>query len=79
MHITDATSISDHLDKATREEFYLAKDIPLPHEIDEPLDALLNKPSDLARHWGSQLDRLETLTKECQGIQRIWDAMTPNR
>ena len=78
MRISDATSISDHIDKAMREEFYLANDIPLPKEITDPLDIRINnKNSELPNQWGRQLFDLQTLTIECEGIQRIWDALTP--
>ena len=61
-----------------REEFYLAKDIPLPNDIDESIETLLNdKNSDLSQHWGKQLFDLQTLTRKCDGIQKIWDALTP--
>ena len=41
MRITDASSISDHIDKAIREDCYLAKDIPLPAEINAPIARML--------------------------------------
>ena len=78
MRISDATSISDHIDKAVREDCYIAQDIPLPVEITESLDILINnRNSDLSKHWAGQLSDLQTLTNECEWIHRIWDAMAP--
>ena len=78
MQITDASSTSDHVEKAVREEFYLAKDIPLPDEIEASLNIITNnRRSTLSKHWDRQLEAIQTLTSECEGIQRIWDVMTP--
>ena len=77
-HIADATSAADHLEKADREEFYLAKDIPPPPEIDSSMRVMTKyKGETLVKHWGQQLEDLRSLTLECDNIQRIWDAMAP--
>ena len=78
MRITDATSVSDRIDKAMREEFYLSKYIPIPTEIDPSLKVMTTYGSaTLTRQWGRQLEDLRALTNECEGARRIWGAMAP--
>ena len=43
-HITDASSIEDHVFKAMDQDFFLAKDIPLPGEINEALTFAATTP-----------------------------------
>ena len=54
MHIADATSIQDHIEKAASAEFYLSKAIPLPKEIDTSLKAVSNyHKATLEKHWNA--------------------------
>ena len=48
MHIEDATSIDDHINKAVNQDFLLARSIPLPPEVGDSLSlSLLSHLRDL--------------------------------
>ena len=79
MHIADATSIEDHLQREIKEDFYLAKDIPLPTELSESLRFINNSDPRAIRHWWNlQGERVESLVDELQETQLVWDARTPD-
>ena len=77
MHIDDASSIDDHINKAVNQDFLLARSIPLPDEVNESLSFIANtKPSHLRTFWNHQLKRVAHWVDLTNGIQRIWDCST---
>ena len=78
MNIDDASSIRDHIDKSMREEFYLAKEIPLPVEITSPIDTITSaKYSTRTKHWKDQLNAHRALQNNRENTQMICDVLTP--
>ena len=77
MHIDDASSIDDHMNKAANQDFLLARSIPLPDDVNESLSFIANtKPSHLRTFWNHQLKRVARWVDQTNGIQRIWDCAT---
>ena len=77
MHIDDATSVDDHINKAVNQDFLLARSIPLPDEVNESLVFISNtKPRHLRAFWDLQLKRVNHWVRLTDGIQQIWDATT---
>ena len=78
MRITEASSISDHIDQAAKGEFYLAKDTPIPGEVGEYIRIITgSNGKTIARYWESQLSGLRPLNRNCDDVRLIWNASSP--
>ena len=79
MHIADATSIDDHIQRAIKEDFYLDKEIPLPGELAESIRFINNSNPRATRHWWElQSERVGNLVEELGETQKLWGAQTPD-
>ena len=73
MHVTDASSIQDHVMKGLDLEFFLAKDIPLPEEISDAMSFMLSTPLSLqVDFWADQLKRVRLLVDQAADLQQKW-------
>ena len=78
-NITDATSHTDHVEKAMREPFHLSDPVPLPPEVKAATAYLSRTPdSEVLSSWKSQIRRLKDLVTACEPMQAEWDRMTPD-
>ena len=78
MHIDDASSIDDHVNKAVDQDFLMARPIPLPAEVDESRALIAtNPPRGLLSFWNFQLKRVANYVDLTSGIQKIWDNAAP--
>lgn len=63
-NITDATSRTDHVEKAILEPFHLAGEIPIPPEVTRAMDFISSTPDRSTRQfWRMQLSRLMSIVK----------------
>ena len=63
-NLPDATSRTDHVERAVQEPFYLADEIPLPPDVTRAMDFIPSTPDKAIRTlWRSQLSRLRSLVK----------------
>ena len=73
MRITDAVSIEDHVMKGMGLEFFIAKDIPLPPEMDTAMDQMISTPLSLqVEFWQEQMDRVKKVVEDAANIQATW-------
>ena len=73
MHVVDATSIRDRVLRGLGIEFFLAKDIPLPGEINEAMTFMLSTPLSLrVEFWEDQLKRVKLVVDQAADLQRKW-------
>ena len=78
MHIDDATSVQNHVEKAVKEEFYLSNDIPLPPEVDDSIRFIRSSTYAGAKSfWPNQLKKVGSYVTAAQGIQDLWTKETP--
>ena len=78
MHIDDASSIDDHLNKAVKQDFLMASSIPLPDEVDESLAFIATTPPmELRTFRGIHLKRVANYVDQTSGIQKIRDNAAP--
>ena len=77
-HVTDSKDIPDHVRKAVDLEFFLGKDVPLPHEIKDSLEFLrTTKRPEILKFWEEQLAPLRQLVTEALPLQQGWGKSTP--
>ena len=80
MHIDDATSIGDHLRRAIREDFRIAKEIPFPDELSGSVRFINNSDPKATRLWWElHAERVGNLAGDLAETQMIWGARTPER
>ena len=78
MHIDDASSIDDHINKAVAQDFFLAKAAPLPAELDESIEFISTTPAcKLHSFWDAQLKRMADYVALTSGARRIFGDATP--
>ena len=78
MHIGDASSIFDHIDKAVVQDFLMTRSTPLPIEVGETLVFISTTPSkEIRSFWAFQPKREARYVDITSGVQRIWDNAAP--
>ena len=78
MHIDDAASIDDHINRAVAQDCLTARPTPLPTEVDESIEFISTTPSNKPHSfWDSQLKRAANYVDLTSGIQRTWGNAAP--
>ena len=78
MHIMGASSIDGHLRKATKADFFLPKEIPLPPEVARSVRIIAESgPKALRAWWELQLDRVKGIVNCAADLQTMWNDAAP--
>ena len=64
-----------HVERALKEKFPLAQDIPLPKVTQKSADFIADScPRAISAFWDSQLDRVKAMVSDVAEHQRTWDS-----
>ena len=80
MHVNDAASIEGHVMKAMFLEFFRAKDISLPREIETAMDQMISTPVSLQVGFRrEQIDRVKKVVEDAAALHADWYSKTDSR
>lgn len=77
-HITDSTDAIDHARKALGMEFFLAKPVHLPTEVNKSLVFIRElDTADVTDFWPDQLRQVRNVVNDAKCVHQQWDSATP--